>query len=123
MTPRRALAWLRYHRLLVTILAAVLAAAAGWAFGGTMGRFDGLAYDASLALTEARPGRGEARRDEPVAVIALDRASLDSDELKNLPRVFLSPQWAKLTNALANAGARAIGFDIIFAYSANRFPG
>src|SRR5207248_2471645 len=40
-----------------------------------------------------------------------------------LPRVFLSPAWAKLVNGLSEADARAIGFDIIFSYSANRFPG
>ena len=117
MTPHSA--WSRYNRAVVTTLVAVLAAAASWVFGGTMGPLDGLVYDSSLTLTAARPGT----RDEPVAVIALDRATLDSDELKSMPRVFLSPQWAKLTNALTDAGARAIGFDIIFAYSANRFPG
>ncbi|MBV9828702.1 MAG: adenylate/guanylate cyclase domain-containing protein, partial [Alphaproteobacteria bacterium] len=34
-----------------------------------------------------------------------------------------SPVWAKIVNALTDAEARAIGFDIIFSYSANRFPG
>jgi CHASE2 domain-containing sensor protein len=37
--------------------------------------------------------------------------------------VFLSPAWAKLVNGLTDADARPIGFDIIFSYSANRFPG
>ncbi len=80
---------------------------------------DGLVYDASLALTDWRPGT----RDEPVTVIALDRESLDAPELSATPRVFLSPQWAKIVNALTDAQARAIGFDIIFSYAANQFPG
>ena len=84
-----------------------------------MGPLDGLVYDLSLAVSDSRPGT----RDEPVAVIALDRESLDSDELATMPRVFLSPAWAKLLNGLIEADARAIGFDIIFSYSANRFPG
>src|SRR4051812_46204778 len=80
---------------------------------------DGFVYDLSLAVSDRRPGS----REESVAVIALDRDSLDSDELAAMPRVFLSPVWAKLVNALTEAKARAIGFDIIFSYSANRFPG
>src|ERR1051325_1221105 len=84
-----------------------------------MGLLDGLVYDLSLAVSGSRPGR----MDEPVALIALDRDSLDSDELAALPRVFLSPAWATVLNGLTDVDARAIGFDIIFSYSANRFPG
>ena len=84
-----------------------------------MGPLDGLVYDLSLAVSGSRPGR----MDEPVALIALDRDSLDSDELAALPRVFLSPAWATVLNGLTDVDARAIGFDIIFSYSANRFPG
>jgi class 3 adenylate cyclase/CHASE2 domain-containing sensor protein len=84
-----------------------------------MGLLDGVTYDLSLAVTNRRPGTD----DEPVAVIALDRDSLASDELAAVPRVFLSPVWAKVLRGLTEADARAIGFDIIFAYSANRFPG
>ena len=84
-----------------------------------MGLLDGVTYDLSLAVTNRRPGT----TDEPVAVIALDRDSLASDELAAMPRVFLSPVWAKVLRGLTEADARAIGFDIIFAYSANRFPG
>jgi adenylate cyclase/guanylate cyclase len=119
MSPRRSRSWIRYHRIAVTLLAGVLAAVAGWTMGGKMRPLDGLVYDASLALTDRRPGT----REEPVAVIALDRESLDSPELAAIPRVFLSPQWATIVNALTEAQARAIGFDIIFSYSANRFPG
>src|ERR1700693_2309045 len=111
--------WRRYHRALVTGVIGALAAVAGWTAGGAMRPLDGLVYDASLALTDWRPGT----RDEPVAVIALDRESLDSPELSATPRVFLSPQWAKIVNALTDAQAGAIGFDIIFSYAANQFPG
>jgi CHASE2 domain-containing sensor protein len=101
------------------VLAGAAAAFAGLVSGGKMQPLDGLLYDLSLALTDRRPGN----REEPVAVIALDRNSLDSDQLKARPRVFLSPEWAKVVNALREADARAIGFDMIFAYSANDFPG
>ncbi len=109
----------RYRRAIVTIVLGMLAAGASLVAGDRMGLLDGLVYDLSLAVTDRRPGT----KDEPVAVIALDRDSLDADELAALPRVFLSPVWARIVNGLSDAGARAIGFDIIFSYSANRFPG
>ena len=84
-----------------------------------MSGLDGLLYDLSLTVTSHRPGTGG----EPVAVIALDRGSLDSPELAATPRVFFAPIWAKLIDGLAESGVKAIGFDIIFSYSANRFPG
>ena len=61
MKPREQILWLRY--LAVTVILAALGAAVGWIFGAEM-PLDGVIYDASLALTEARPGT----RDEPVAV-------------------------------------------------------
>jgi adenylate cyclase len=79
---------------------------------------DGFFYDLSLAVQGARPGVGG----EPVAVIAVDSESLDSQELAATPRVLLGPFWAKLIAGLAKGGVKAIGFDIIFSYSANRFP-
>ena len=83
-----------------------------------MGWFDGFFYDLSLAANGARPGVGG----EPVAVIAIDRGSLDAAELAATPRVLFGPFWAKLIDGLANSGVKAIGFDVIFSYSANRFP-
>jgi class 3 adenylate cyclase/CHASE2 domain-containing sensor protein len=52
----------------------------------------------------------------------MDRASLESGELAPTPRVLFGPFWAKLIDGLAEARVKAIGFDIIFSYSANRFP-
>ena len=34
---------------------------------------------------------------------------------------FLGPYWARLLDGVMAAPARAVGFDVIFAYSANRF--
>ena len=83
-----------------------------------MNWIDGWFYDLSLATHHFRPGIGG----DPVAVIAMDRGSLDSEELAATPRVLFGPVWAKLIDGLVNAQVKAIGFDIIFSYSANRFP-
>jgi class 3 adenylate cyclase len=98
--------------------AAAMALVASLASGATMSWLDGLFYDLSLATHGVRPGTGG----EPVAVIAMDRGSLDSEELVDTPRVLYGPFWAKLIDGLAEAQVKAIGFDIIFSYSANRFP-
>jgi adenylate cyclase len=109
----------RHYRILITILAGLAAGGASLAVGDRMNAIDGFFYDLSLATTTARPGT----IDDPVAVVALDRNSLMSDELAPLPRAFLGPIWAKLLNGLVQAGTATVGFDIIFEYSANRLPG
>ncbi|MFI5352382.1 MAG: adenylate/guanylate cyclase domain-containing protein [Candidatus Binatales bacterium] len=59
----------------------------------------------------------------PVAVVALDRGSLDAPELTTYPRVFFEPGWAAALTAVMEAGAKAAAFDEIFAYDPNTFPG
>lgn len=108
-----------HTRAIVTVLAGLLAAGASLLTGARMNPVDGFFYDLSLAATQKRPGTGG----RPVAVIALDRMSLASRELKPWPRTFLSPIWARLLDGLMASGVRAVGFDIIFAYSADRLPG
>jgi class 3 adenylate cyclase/CHASE2 domain-containing sensor protein len=88
------------------------------ASGTDMNWVGGVLYDLSLATHGVRPGTDS----EPVAVIAVDRGSLASSELAATPRVLFGPFWAKLIDGLAKADVKAIGFDIIFGYSANRFP-
>ncbi len=106
-----------YYRHL--LLAAVTAAAVLLSLGlhGTIGLADGPLYDLALAAG-ARFGQPPSAAGK-VAVVALDRRSLDSPELKATPRVLLGPQWAALVNALAAAKAQAVGFDVIFTFSAN----
>ena len=108
----------RHHRAVTTILAASLAFGASLTTDIPVAGVDGFFYDLSLAVHGARPGIGG----EPVAVIAVDRDSLAADELASTPRVFFAPFWAKVIDGLAASGVRAIGFDIIFSYSASRFP-
>jgi len=80
-----------------------MALVASLASGTKMNWVDGLFYDLSLATNGVRPGTGG----EPVAVIAMDRSSLDSEELIDIPRVLFGPFWAKLIDGLAEAHAPA----------------
>ncbi len=107
------------HRAIVAILAAALAGLGALFAGDRANPVDGILYDLSLALSSHRQGDGG----EPVAVIALDRDSLEAGDLAVLPRALMSPIWAKLVSGLAASGVRAIGFDMIFEFSANRFVG
>jgi class 3 adenylate cyclase len=109
----------RHYRIVVVILAGVLAASGSVLLGAAMTPVDGLLYDFSLTLTAKRPGTAG----EPVAVVALDAESLTAPELAATPRALFAPVWAKLVDGLAKSDVKAIGFDIIFAYSANRFSG
>lgn len=109
----------RRYRTIVVIFAGALAAAGSVLLGHGMSPLDGLLYDFSLTLTSKRPGTAG----EPVAIVALDAESLAAPELAATPRALFAPVWAKLVDGLAKSDVKAIGFDIIFAYSANRFSG
>src|SRR6185369_4337894 len=113
---RRPLHGRAMHRGLVLAALAVAAAVASIATSGQIGALDGPLYD--LALAGAAPFARPAANEVSIAVVALDRRSLASDELAEVPRVLMAPQWATLIDALAGAKPRAIGFDVIFGFAA-----
>lgn len=108
----------RHYRSLVATVCAVVALSLVFLSAGTT-EFDGRLFDLALAV------RAKVQlppvTENPVVVIALDGKSLNSEELQSIPRVFFGPFWAKMLDGLFDAGARAVGFDIIFAYNANAF--
>ena len=112
----------RRARTIPCLVAALLAGSvvAGW---GRPIWVDGPVLDLLVAARAAIPG-GDHDAPLPVAVVALDARSLAAPELASYPRTFLAPVWATVLDATTTAGARAVGFDFLFAYSANRFtPG
>ncbi len=83
---------------------------------------EGLLFDGAVAAraTWSPP----ARTPEGVAVVAVDRRSLDAPELVDTPRALFGPVWARLISALAAADARVVAFDLLLPYSGNRIsPG
>jgi len=57
----------------------------------------------------------------PVAVVGLDQTALNSERLAPIPRVLMTPVLAEAGQAVLDAGALALGFDFVFAYSADSF--
>jgi len=106
------------YRELVVAACGLGALAATVASGGTVG-LDRLLYDLALAGHHAL-GANQ-RSSEPVAVVAIDRATLDAPELRDIPRVFMGPAFTTMLDATVGAGATAVGFDVIFAYDSTRF--
>lgn len=112
--PRR-----RYRELACALCALVAALAASWA--GAPVTADGPLLDLLVwARSVAAPPRG-APEAAAVAVIALDRRSLEAPELAPYPRAFFAPVWTAVLDSLVAAGTRAVAFDFLFSYSANRF--
>lgn len=97
-----------------------VALAGGVAAGGRVAG-DGVLFDLMVAARALLTVEEVSADDGRVAVIVLDRRSLGAPELAPVPRVFLGPYWARLLDGVMAAPARAVGFDVIFAYSANRF--
>jgi class 3 adenylate cyclase/CHASE2 domain-containing sensor protein len=111
----------RYRELTVFACALLGVAAAVLARGPVSA--DGVVFDLLVAARAAAfPARDDPAR-SPVAVVAVDERSLDDDLLRPYPRALLAPVWAELLDGLARAGARGVGFDIIFAYSASELAG
>ena len=81
---------------------------------------DGLVLDLLVAARSVAFGVADDPASSPVAVIAIDAASLDSEALAPYPRTLMGPVWARTIDAVMGAGARAVGFDLIFSYHAGR---
>src|SRR5664279_1164737 len=87
------------------------------ATGGRIDLVDGFLYDIAIAVAPFRPPPAPTK----VVVVAIDERSLASETLASTPRVFFGPYYAELVEGLFRGGAKAVGFDIIFSYSATRF--
>jgi adenylate cyclase len=110
----------RYYRLLTCVVCVLVAVIATTWLRDPLGA-DGRLLDLLVAAQAMIFPTPETPSTEPVAVIALDARSLNEPELAPYPRAFLAPVWAVVLEALMGAGARGVGFDLLFTYTANRF--
>ena len=75
-------------------------------------------YDLTLKI--AQPWRRTIPT-APALFVAINDASLAGPELTALPRPLFQPIWARLIDALIEAGARRVAFDMVFAYAGADF--
>ena len=109
----------RSHRRLTCFLCVVLAGAVTVAAGGPT-PLDGPLLEVLLKIRAVVWPANEPPDAAAVAVIAVDGRSLDEPELAMYPRVMMAPVWARMLDLVFDAGAEAVGFDVLFSYSANR---
>lgn len=108
----------RRYRELVILAALVAAAMLALVTGGRIELVDGFLYDIAIAIAPLRSAPAASN----VVVVAVDEKSLASETFASTPRVFFGPYYAELLDGLFQGGAKAVGFDIIFSYTATRFP-
>jgi adenylate cyclase len=111
------LQFIRRYRELVLVAALLTGALLAVGTGGRVELGDGFLYDVALAVAPLRASSAMPK----VVVVAVDQKSLSSPLLEATPRVFFGPYYAELLDGLFAGGAKAVGFDIIFAYAASRF--
>ncbi|MBM3490701.1 MAG: adenylate/guanylate cyclase domain-containing protein [Alphaproteobacteria bacterium] len=106
----------------IALALGLIAAVVTYGLGG-VAPFDGWLFDRALGLRAALL-TSDREPDRHVAVIAVDPASLASDELAGTPRALFQPVWAKLIETLVAADAKVVAFDFVFLFSGNRMtPG
>ena len=114
----------RYARALTMAACGLAAGAGAIALKGELPAFDGPLFDLAVGARFALPGAPPSPAESPVAVVAVDKRSLAEPELARYPRTLMAPVWGRLLETLFAAGARAVAFDLLFAYSANQLsPG
>jgi adenylate cyclase len=106
----------------LTAAIAFLAIAVGTVLGLTAERaiWEGWVTDRIFQL-RAHFANPVSPRPSPVAVVGLDQASLDSKRLVTVPRVFMTPVLAEAGQAILDSGAVGVGYDFVFAFSADSF--
>jgi len=111
-----------FGRKQLIALIALVAAGAGIAIGLSAEKaiWEGWVTDRLFQVRAILKGADEVAP-EPVLVVGLDQTSLDSDRLAPIPRVLMAPLLAEAGQALLDAGAVAVGYDFVFAYSADSF--
>ena len=108
-----------------------LAAVAGVAvvsallFGtGWVARLDGLGIDTLFWLRYELTSAARPAADSPVAVIAIDEETYRREPFKDTPQVMWTPQQAEVLDAVLDAGATVVGYDITYSTSVERYiPG
>jgi len=111
-----------FGRKQLIVLIALVAAGAGVAIGLSADKaiWEGWVTDRLFQVRSMIKGVDETAP-APVLVVGLDQTSLDSDRLAPIPRVLMAPLLAEAGQALLDAGALAVGYDFVFAYSADTF--
>ena len=108
-------------------LAAVagIAVAAALLFGSSgVAYLDGLGIDSLFWLRQELAPAARPAADTPVSVIAIDEETYRRPPFKDTPQVMWTPQQAKVLDAVLQAGATAVGYDIIYSTSVESFvPG
>jgi adenylate cyclase len=110
----------RRYREFTCTLCALTAVVVAFLVGGRL-LSDGLLLDLLIKVREVAFSVEDRPEQSPVVVVALDRRSLETPELVRYPRVLMGPIWAAIMDDVFEAGALAVGFDLLFSYSANQF--
>ncbi len=80
-------------------------------------RLDGLGLDALFWLRHQLALDARPTADPPVAVIGIDEETYRRDPFKDTPQVMWVPQQAKVLDALLDASATVVGYDITYSTS------
>jgi adenylate cyclase len=95
--------------------AGAIACAAALAFATPVADvLDGLSIDALFWLRQHALGPQHQGADSPSVVLAIDEETYRRPPFADTPQAMWTPELARVLNALLDAGARVIGFDVVY---------
>ena len=110
-------------RGLVIVALIALAVAIGLSLPVTV-TIDGIGLDILIGLRQLVVGPRHRPDDSPVAIVAIDEESYRRQPLADRPIALWTPEIGRLLNALLDADAAVVGFDIVLPTSVESFaPG
>ena len=91
---------------------------------GWVSRLDGLGIDTLFWLRHQLTLDARPAAEPPVAVIGIDEETYRRPPFKDVPQAMWVPQQAKVLDAVLNAGATVVGYDVIYSTSVESYiPG
>lgn len=96
------------------VVTALIVAAANLVLMPFSNRLAGLSVDTLFWLRDKSFGPRYTPKTSPTVVIAINEETYRRPPFRNLPKVMWSSELAVVLNAVIDAGARVIGFDVIF---------
>ena len=105
----------------MAVVGAIVLAVSGLFTLPAFDRLDGLSIDVLFWLRHQVFGPRHSPASSPTVVVAIDEETYRTEPFRSLPKVLWTKQLAAVVDATLAAGAKVVGFDVIYPTSVERY--